>query len=406
MFRKILVVLVVGLLLTGCIGPDKNRAPTVAQVSCPETAKVGEKVNISVVATDRDRDRIAYKLAFGDSTQSEWSELLESGVTKTFLYTYSEPGIYGIYGIASDEHHKNSGWSEKTYIEVVKETQIGPERVMFCVGPNDDFVGIAALGITIIQSYELPYLGLCKFDTIPKSRFKLSSSIRSGISFLDRARNANLKVYYSIASMVHNQLLATGSWNKNDVAEIIEKCKDHPALYCWQPIEEANLPGRDISFDHQKDIYNFFKERDPYHPVTQTLAGGTSNWHKINFEAMDFLTPDSYVYNGTGEMWGLEPLAYLAEVGRQERTYLDNKGITKPVIFIMQCCDEPAAHHDPPVENSEVPLGCIESQFDTLKPYDVFTGGFGYWAWDGGFFGPETSSEMYDEIKQFLGKVK
>lgn len=285
-----------------------------------------------------------------------------------------------------------------------EESQIGAERVMFCVGPNDDFVRISALGITVVQSYELPYLGLRKFESIPQSRFKLSHSIRSGISFLDKARNANLKVYYSIASMVHNQILATGTWNRNDVAEIIESCKGHPALYCWQPIEEANLWNRDISFEQQKEIYDFFKARDN-HPVTQTLAGGTSNWHKINFEAMDFLTPDSYVYDGTGEMWGLEPLAYLAEVGRQERTYLDSKGITKPVIFIMQCCDEPAVHHDPPIENSKVPLGCIESQFDTLKPYNVFTGGFGYWAWDH-YFGPATSDEMYNEIKQFLGKVK
>jgi len=265
-----------------------------------------------------------------------------------------------------------------------KETQIGPERVMFCVGPDDDFAKVAALGITVIQSYELPYIDM--------------------IHFLNRADDLNLKVYYSIASRIHNEILRTGSWDRNEVAGIIEKCKNHPALYCWQPIEEANLWNRDISLEQQKEIYDFFKARDN-HPVTQTLAGGTSNWHKINFEAMDFLTPDSYVYDGTGEMWGLEPLAYLAEVGRQERTYLDSKGITKPVIFIMQCCDEPAVHHDPPIENSKVPLGCIESQFDTLKPYNVFTGGFGYWAWDH-YFGPATSDEMYNEIKQFLGKVK
>jgi len=282
-----------------------------------------------------------------------------------------------------------------------KESQIGPERVMFCVGPDDDFVKIADLGITIVQSYELPYLGLRKFERMPQ-RFQLSHSIRSGISFLDRARDANLKVYYSIASMVHNQILATGSWNKNDVAEIIEKCKNHPALYCWQPIEEANLWNRDISFEQQKEIYDFFKARDN-HPVTQTLAGGTSDWDKINFDAMDFISPDCYAFDGSGEMWGKEPLAYLAEVGRQEREYLNRKGITKPVMFIFQCCGEPAdssGNYD-----SEVPLGEIQAQFDTLLPYDLFTIGVALWAWNHNHFGPATDNRMYEEIKNLFNKI-
>lgn len=382
----VLSIIVVGLLFTGCVKPDKNRAPSVAQISCPETAKVGEEIAIPVVSTDPDGNRIAYKLAFGDEVESEWSDLLVSGVVKTFIHTYNEPGDYGISGIASDEHRKNSGWSEKTYIEITEGSQIGPERVMFCVGPGDNFEKIAALGITIIQSYELPYI-----DTI---------------DFLNRADELGLKVYYSIACMVHNTILATGSWKKDEVAEIIEKCKNHPALYCWQPIEEANLWNRDISFEQQKEIYDFFKARDPNHPVTQTLAGGASNWHKINFDAMDFLTPDTYVYDGTGKMWGLEPLVYLAEVGRQERTYLDNKGITKPVMFIFQVCDAPAVTHEPPIENSKVPLGHIEDQFNVLKSYGVFTAGVGCgWAWNHNYFGPETSNEMYEELKNLLNKI-
>jgi len=403
MFKIILVAFAVGLLFTGCVGPDKNRAPSVAIVSCPETAKVKTEVAISVVATDRDRDRIAYQVAFGDGVQSEWSELLESGVAKTFIHTYEKRGTFGVYAIASDEHRKNSGWSEKTCIEVV-ESQIGPERVMFCIGPDDDFAKIAELGITVIQSYELPYLGLSKFDRIEKSEFNLFSSIRNAINYLDRAKDANLKVYYSIASMVHNEILATGSWNRNDVAEIIERCKNHPALYCWQPIEEANLWNRDISFEQQKDIYNFFKARDPNHPVTQTLAGGTKDWDKIDFEAMDFLIADTYVYNGTGQMWGLEPLDYLRIVAREERLYLDENDVEMAVIFVFQCCDEPAVsagNYD-----TRVPLDHIQEQFEILQEYGLFTGGVGFWAWNGGYFGPCTSSEMYQELKNLLEKIE
>ena len=267
-----------------------------------------------------------------------------------------------------------------------KESQIGPERVMFCVGPDDDFTRIAALGITIIQSYELPYINT--------------------LHFLDRALDQNLKVYYSIASRVGNEILRTGSWDRNEVARIIEKCKDHPALFCWHVVEEANLAGRHISHEVQKEIYDFFKNRDS-HPVTQTLAGGTSNWDEINFDAMDFITPDTYAYNGTGKMHGKDPLPYLAEVGRQEREYLDKNDITKPIMFLFQCCDEPAVHHDPPIENSKVPLGHIEDQFNVLKPYGLFTLGVGCgWAWNGGFFGPGTSDEMYEEVKSLLDKIK
>lgn len=373
--------------LGSCVKPDGNKPPNVPSIICPSEAGIDEEVAITAQSTDPDRDRISYKVAFGDGAESDWTDYLLSGQPTVFTHVYTQIGDFEVRAIASDTHHDNPGWSDPVTIKVLpRAPPIGAERVMFCVGPRDDFNRIAAMGVTIIQSYELPYIDM--------------------IDFLNRADALGMKVYFTIVSMVHNQILATGSWDKATVAEIIRKCRDHPALFCWQPIEEANLWNRDISHELQAEIYRFFKDRDPNHLVTQTLAGGASNWHKINFDAMDFITPDTYVYDGTGKMWGLEPLAYLAEVGRQERTYLDNKGITKPIMFIQQCCDEPATTRDPPIENSKVPLGHLEDQFNTLKPYGLFTGGLGWWAWNGGFFGPCTSSEMYEELRKLLAKIK
>jgi len=120
MFKSISIILmfVVALGLGGCITPDRNRPPSVAEVGCPAAAKTGESVAISIVAYDPNGDRIAYKVAFGDGIQSEWSEFLPSGQAKTFHHTYNRKGTFGIYAIASDHHHLNSGWSDKTFIKV------------------------------------------------------------------------------------------------------------------------------------------------------------------------------------------------------------------------------------------------------------------------------------------------
>lgn len=119
MSKILSLILIAGLVLglTGCIDGDRNRSPSVAEISCPATAKTGESVAISVKAYDPNGDRIAYKVAFGDGIQSEWSDYLPSGQAKIFHHTFDKEGVFGVYAIASDRH-KNSGWSEKTFIEI------------------------------------------------------------------------------------------------------------------------------------------------------------------------------------------------------------------------------------------------------------------------------------------------
>jgi len=394
MFRKILVALVIGLLLTGCIGSDKNRAPTVAQVNCPETAKVGAEISVFIVATDRDQDRISYKLAFGDGTQSEWSEFLESGVTKTFSYIYNEPGIYGICGIASDEHHKNSGWSEKTCIKV-KEPQIGPERIMFCVPPNADFQRIKDLGITVIQHYSIYW-----------EHYSIHRELKYGKQYLDKADSYGLKVLYYMGAMIQDLIRQGKPWSKEDCKRLIENFDKHPALWGWQAYDEpdggSDNPSFIIPMEIQKEVHDSLKAYGMKKLFANTLRGGTRGWYLVDLSLWDVIMPDCYVYDGTGQMWGMEPLEALEVSAKQCSEYLENYP-EKQVIYMFQACDQPAedsGHH-----NTQVPSGHIEQQFRVLERYNLFTGGLSLWAWNGGYFSPCMSSKLYIEIKNLFDKI-
>lgn len=264
-------------------------------------------------------------------------------------------------------------WPEKEPVY-----NIGPERIMFCVGPDADFSRIRSLGVTVIQCYELPYINMT--------------------AYLDKARDNNLKVFYSLIGQ-----------DDKGISDNVRWCRDHPALYCWHTFEEINLTAN-INHQRQKQVYDFIKKRDPKHPITQTISGfvkktnGGYDWDYINFDALDFLTPDLYVYDGTGDCWGMKPLEALELGARQEREYLDSKNIQKPVVFTFQCCDEPAlgaGNHD-----TRVPLGHIEDQFKVVEKHSLLTGGLMLWAWNHGYFGPATSDEMFEEIKSLFDKIR
>lgn len=158
-YTVVLSILVLSMGLSGCITKPKNKPPSVAEISCPEEAEAGAKVNISVVAYDPDYDKISYKVAFGDGVQSEWSEFLINGEPKIFEHSYDTAGNYGIYAIASDEHYLNSGWSEKTYLEVtstaVEFVEIGstPDTFFWSLQEMDGKLYAGTYGYPRIYSY-------------------------------------------------------------------------------------------------------------------------------------------------------------------------------------------------------------------------------------------------------------
>lgn len=128
MSKILTFVLILGLVfgLTGCIGGDGNGPPSVPTVNMPSEAKVDEEVMITVRASDPDGDRIAYKVRFGDGTDSDWSDYVPSGDGVVFAHEYKEVGDYRVKAIASDR--KDIGeWSDDKWIRI-KTSQ--PPRVM------------------------------------------------------------------------------------------------------------------------------------------------------------------------------------------------------------------------------------------------------------------------------------
>lgn len=390
----------IGLVFTGCIKPNKNRAPSRAEINCPKTARVGNTVPISVVATDRDSDKIAYQLNFGDGTQSEWSELLESGVAKTFLYTFNETGIYGIYGIASDEHRKNSGWGEKAYIEVIA-LEVGSERLFFCVPEHADFLKVRLfaatadfariknVGATIIHTYGTNWLP------------------DSGQYFLDNAEKHGLKVLYCLTGLIHHPIKIGQPWNRENCRILVEKFDTHPALWGWYLLDEPDLgvvdPTHGVPLWLQKEITDAFRSWTDK-PLVIATAGGAGGYHLIDFSLYDLIIPDAYVFDGDDDCWGMKPLDYLDFAASTIRDYIDEHEITTQFMFMFQCDSSPATSQGR--YGTKIPLGQIKNQFDAIYSHNLFIPGVAMYAWDGGDFCPNCNDEIYNEIKQFFFRIK
>ena len=153
----------------------------------------------------------------------------------------------------------------------------------------------------------------------------------------------------------------------------------------------------------QQEIYDFIRARTEK-PITSVLRGGTKGWHLVNLDLCDFIMADAYVYDGTGQMWGQEPLAYLEAIAKQERKYLDENCPDKPMMFVFQTCSSPAT--DAGNYGTKLPLGHIEEMFNILAEYNLFSFGIGGYGWSGGDFDPMRNDKLYQEIKNLFDKIK
>ena len=310
-FGLVVLAVLVGLVFSGCVTPDKNRAPSVAVVSCPETARVGTEVSVSVVATDRDGDRIAYQVAFGDGVQSEWSELLVSGVAKTFVHTYDKEGDFGVYAIASDEHYLNSGWGDKDYIEVTAPAEEYKIAIMkhWVSSPEEDYERVARMGCTHLFAFNQWSID---YDMAWKYGVKTIFSIgRQGTDdeIRDYVRELKDKLYTGgdLAWPWH-ELDLIGDWEGNDKRESI---KNYNLIREIDP-DKANHPVM-VLFD--------MTDRHPDFP------GWERNHTNLNH---DILVIDDYP-----NFPGADPQAELEKGWNLVKTYenLENK----QVIPAIQC---------------------------------------------------------------------
>jgi len=159
----------------------------------------------------------------------------------------------------------------------------------------------------------------------------------------------------------------------------------------------VDTPSAGVSMELQKEIHDAFREWTDK-PLVIFLRGGTVGWHLIDFSLWKILA-DSYVFDGTGECWGMKPLAYLDMLAKQERVFMDEHEVDY-LGFVFQSSN----HMDP--GGPEIPLGEIENQFIVLQEYELFPEGIGMYGWSGGTFDPERSEELRTEIKELFDKIK
>jgi len=266
------------------------------------------------------------------------------------------------------------------------EYKIGPERMMFCVPPDCDFQRLKDLGVTVIQHYSIYW------------------EPEYGKQYLDKADHYGLKVLYYLGALTQDLIRAGKPWRKEECERIIRLFDSHEALWGWQSWDEPDSDNPDyvIPMDIQKDVYDCIKANSSK-PFVNTLRGGTRKWHLVNLNLWDIIMPDVYVFDGSGEMWGVKPLVALENSAKQCSEYLEDYP-DKPVIFMFQCSDDvaiAAGNHD-----TKVPLGEIENQFNVINKYELFSGGLSLWAWNGGDFDPMRSDELFTEIKNLFDKIK
>jgi len=92
--------------------PQNNEPETPSTPSGPTAGYVNISYNFTVKTTDSDNDKIKYKFDWGDGTNSDWSELIDSGNDTTMSNSWSLNGTYNIKVIAKDENGDESDWSD------------------------------------------------------------------------------------------------------------------------------------------------------------------------------------------------------------------------------------------------------------------------------------------------------
>jgi len=108
------------------------------QVSQPQTlsglneAIVGEVLTFSVITSEPDNDSLSVHIDWGNGEFSEWTELVVSGTTLEFSYSWTEPGIYQVRAQTADQwfflneecHNSLSNWTNPVILTIFGIPQI------------------------------------------------------------------------------------------------------------------------------------------------------------------------------------------------------------------------------------------------------------------------------------------
>ena len=116
-------------------------------------------------------------------------------------------------------------------------------------------------------------------------------------AYLDRAAELGMKVHYNLLSVSGGGGVGSGrdyssSQNEREklLKEEIEAFMDHPALLAWYISDEPTGHGADP--EELKNIYDFIKAIDPYHPITIVFMAPMQA--RRYADAMDIVMADPY----------------------------------------------------------------------------------------------------------------
>ena len=148
-------------------------------------------------------------------------------------------------------------------------------------------------------------------------------------AYMDRCAALGMKVHYNLLSVAGGGGVASGrpgdltyEQKKDLLFREVMEFKDHPALLAWYMSDEP--VGQGIPPEPLKDMYNFIKGIDPYHPVTMVFM--TPSKARDYAAAMDIVMADPYPV----------PVYPVTDVERVTKRLKKEFLYTKPVFMVPQ----------------------------------------------------------------------
>lgn len=107
-----------------------------------EIARTGISYNYTTTGRDLDEgDQVAVQFDWGDGTQTEWSELKESGATFSADHAWQAEGEYLVTARARDQRGSVSNWSDSLLVYVWDDASNPPGQPMVLVNPDSAWLG-------------------------------------------------------------------------------------------------------------------------------------------------------------------------------------------------------------------------------------------------------------------------
>ncbi len=91
--------------------PFLSLAPDIPDIEGPSQIKVDEEAEFTATTEDPQGDDVAYKFEWGNGEESDWTEFVGSGESKTVPNAWDTKGDYEVRVKAKDDQGHESGWS-------------------------------------------------------------------------------------------------------------------------------------------------------------------------------------------------------------------------------------------------------------------------------------------------------